>query len=130
MLSICLAAISVPNIDPSTQLQIGVFAPNIIWAQQLGSNAIQGYNINWQAENTTVNTGAPITIQGANGNASALPGTHLALTVLPPTINESRQQIILFDQTTGDDISVYTQWGNNLTSSLPWNMSTVPIPAQ
>lgn len=72
---------------------------------------INGYNVSWAAENTTIISADNLTVGGDPG----LPGTHLSVTALP---NQSGgDDINVFYQMAGDDVSEYTrdleggQWG-------------------
>lgn len=124
------ASITIPAVNPSTQLQIGVFAPDIVWAQSLSDNRLRGYTMDWAAEDTTFASGVdPIVLPPMSvNNASQVPlnGTHLAVTVIPGG------RVIVFDQVTGADITVRTQkTAGTLASSGDagaWDMGTVPIP--
>jgi hypothetical protein len=69
----------------------------------MDSNEIMGYNISWDAENTTIVSKDTFTIGGDAG----LPGTHLSVTALP---NQSGgDDINVFYQTVGDDVTEYTR---------------------
>lgn len=69
----------------------------------MASNEIMGYNISWNAENTSIVKKDAFTIGGDAG----LPGTHLSVTALP---NQSGgDDINVFYQTVGDDVTEYTR---------------------
>ena len=92
------ASISIPNVNPATSLGY----TNYFYAQ-MASNEIMGYNISWNAENTSIVSRDTFTIGGDPG----LPGTHLSVTALP---NQSGgDDINVFYQTVGDDVTEYTR---------------------
>lgn len=92
------SSISIPNVNPATSLGY----TNYFYAQ-MASNEIMGYNISWNAENTSIVSRDTFTIGGDPG----LPGTHLSVTALP---NQSGgDDINVFYQTVGDDVTEYTR---------------------
>lgn len=96
---LCSASISIPNVNPSTSLGY----TNYFYAQMADTNKINGYNISWDAENTSFVDQDMFTVGGAAG----LPGTHLSVTALP---NQSGgDDINVFYQTVGDDVTEYTR---------------------
>jgi hypothetical protein len=93
------ASISIPNVNPSTSLGY----TNYFYTQMADTNAIMGYNISWNAENTSIVDKDTFTV----GNDPGLPGTHLSVTALP---NQSGgDDINVFYQTVGDDVTEYTR---------------------
>jgi hypothetical protein len=93
------ASISIPNVNPSTSLGY----TNYFYTQMADTNAIMGYNISWNAENTSIVDKDTFTVGGDPG----LPGTHLSVTALP---NQSGgDDINVFYQTVGDDVTEYTR---------------------
>jgi hypothetical protein len=92
------ASISIPNVNPATSLGY----TNYFYAQ-MDNNEINGYNISWDAENTSFVDQDMFTVGGDPG----LPGTHLSVTALP---NQSGgDDINVFYQTVGDDVTEYTR---------------------
>ena len=93
------ASISIPNVNPSTSLGYTSY----FYAQMADTNQINGYNISWDAENTSFVDKDMFTVGGDPG----LPGTHLSVTALP---NQSGgDDINVFYQTVGDDVTEYTR---------------------
>ena len=78
--------------------------------------SVNGYNISWAAENTTIQQ--PFTVQGELG----LAGTHMSVTALPNT--SGGNDILVFYQTNGTDISEYTR---DLVAGQ-WSSVSIPIP--
>jgi hypothetical protein len=71
-----------------------------------------GYNISWHAENTKIIQEDSFTVQGEPG----IPGSHLSVSAIPN--NSGGNDLVVFYQTNGSDISEYTrdlvagQWSN------------------
>jgi hypothetical protein len=85
-------------VNPATSLGY----TNYFYAQ-MANNEINGYNISWDAENTSFIDKDMFTVGGDPG----LSGTHLSVTALP---NQSGgDDINVFYQTVGDDVTEYTR---------------------
>ena len=82
--------------------------------------SIGGWNISYNAEDTSVLTDYNITINGAKG----LPGTHLTCTAFPDTSGGASLEA--FYQTNGTNIEQFTR---DLEAG-PWSVLDVPIPAK
>lgn len=102
------ASISIPNVHPSTSLGY----TNYFYAQMADTNEFNGYNISWNAENTSFVEDDMFTVGGDAG----LPGSHLSVTAVP---NQSGgDSLYVFYQTEGSDVTQYTrdikggQWSN------------------
>ena len=80
--------------------------------------SISGFNITWDAENTTSNVNQNFVINGERG----IPGTHLSVTALPNTSGGT--SLLTFYQTNGSDI---TEFVRDLDAGQ-WTSSSVPIP--
>lgn len=81
-------------------------------------NPIQGYNISWSAENTTIVSSDSFTIPLASG----IPGTHLSVSALPDA--SGGNSLVVFYQTEGDDIS---QFNRDLDGGQ-WTTASLAIP--
>lgn len=92
---------------------------NYLYAQK-DNYTIQGFNVSWDAENTTFVPNDNFIIPG--GNAVGLPGTHLSVTTLDHA--SGGDDLYVFYQTEGDDISVFTR---DLVAG-PWAAASVDIP--
>lgn len=100
--------------NPSTSLGY----TNYFYAQMADTDKINGYNISWDAENTSFVDKDMFTVGGDAG----LPGTHLSVTALP---NQSGgDDINVFYQTTGNDVREYTR---DLKVGQ-WAEVNIPIP--
>jgi hypothetical protein len=97
---------------------------------QLEDYTIHGYNLTWQAENTTF---APafggesgqydeFTIATGGQNVLGLPGTHLSNTAL---YQSSGAYLTIFFQTEGSDISLYNR--ADISAGGIWTSSTAPV---
>lgn len=64
---------------------------------------INGYNISWAAEHTSIVADSKFTVQGQPG----IPGTHLSVSAIPNT--GGGNSVIVFYQTEGNDITEYTR---------------------
>jgi hypothetical protein len=107
-------SIAINDVDPATSLGY----TNFFYAQMADSGMINGYNISWAAENTTIVGQDNFTVQGEPG----IPGTHLSVSALP---NQSGgNNLVVFYQTNGSDISEYTR---DLVAGQ-WTSVDIPIP--
>ncbi|KAK3064593.1 hypothetical protein LTR53_018440, partial [Teratosphaeriaceae sp. CCFEE 6253] len=92
-------SIAINNVNPSTSLGY----TNAFYAQMADDNTMNGYNVSWAAENTTIITADTFTVEGEPG----LPGTHLSVTALPNT--SGGNDLLVFFQVNGSDISEFTR---------------------
>ena len=67
------------------------------------THMINGYNISWAAENTTIVQADTFAVSGAPG----VPGTHLSVSAIPDS--SGGDQLLVFYQTEGNDITEYTR---------------------
>jgi hypothetical protein len=81
---------------------------------------IHGYNISWNAENTTIDTSTEFIVQGEPG----ISGTHLSVSTIPN--DGGGNSLIVFYQTVGNDITEYTR---PLVAGQ-WSAVNIPIPNQ
>ena len=97
---------------------------------QLEDYTIHGYNLTWQAENTTF---APafggdsgqydeFTIAVSGQNVLGLPGTHLSNTALS---NSGNVYLTIFFQTEGSDISLFDR--PDTSAGGIWTSATAPL---
>ena len=97
---------------------------------QLEDYTIHGYNLTWQAENTTF---APafggdsgqydeFTIAVSGQNVLGLPGTHLSNTALS---NSGNVYLTIFFQTEGSDISLFNR--EDSSAGGIWTSATAPL---
>lgn len=108
-----LASIQISNTSPSTSLGYTNY-----FYLQLDDNSINGYNISWAAENTTIPAGSQFVV----GDVDGIPGTHLSVTALPNL--GGGNNIDVFFQTEGNDV---TQWTRDLIGGV-WSSLGIPIP--
>ncbi|WPH03131.1 Hypothetical protein R9X50_00600600 [Acrodontium crateriforme] len=92
-------SISIPNVDPSSSLGY----TNFFYAQMADTYQINGYNISWASENSTIIDSQNFTVGGAPG----IPGTHLSVSALPNL--SGGNDLVVFYQTAGDDVTEYTR---------------------
>jgi hypothetical protein len=92
------APVEIPNVNPSTSLGYTNY-----FYLQLDDNTINGYNISWAAENTTILPDSQFVVADTAG----ISGTHLSVTALPDT--GGGNSILVFFQTIGNDITEYTR---------------------
>ncbi|KAK6388254.1 hypothetical protein LTR65_008096 [Meristemomyces frigidus] len=91
--------IAVNNVNPASSLGY----TNYFYAQMSGTNMINGYNVSWAAENTTILTGDTFIVDADPG----IPGTHLSVSALPDS--SGGDNIVVFYQTTGSDVNIFTR---------------------
>lgn len=108
------ASISIPGVDPSSSLGY----TNYFYAQMADNNMLNGYNITWASENTTINTGDDFTVQGDPG----LPGTHLSVSALPNS--SGGNSLTVFYQQIGNDVTEYVRDFDG----GQWTSAQLPIP--
>ena len=98
---------------------------------QLQDESIHGYNLTWQAENTTF---APVfggesgtydefTISTGSQDLYAVPGTHLSNTAVPG--KSGGASLLVFLQTVGNDITFFSRDDSNAGGI--WTSAEVPV---
>ncbi|KAK5743144.1 hypothetical protein LTR17_002905 [Elasticomyces elasticus] len=107
-------SIAINNVNPATSLGY----TNFFYAQMADDNMVNGYNISWAAENTSIVVADSFTVQGEPG----ISGTHLSVSALPNSSGGS--DLVVFMQTNGSDVSVFTR---DLVAGQ-WTGSSLPIP--
>ncbi|TKA81928.1 hypothetical protein B0A55_01921 [Friedmanniomyces simplex] len=107
-------SIAINNVNPATSLGY----TNYFYAQMADNDMINGYNISWAAENTSIVDADSFTVQGEPG----LSGTHLSVSAIPNT--SGGNDLLVYYQTTGSDISEYTR---DLVAGQ-WSSVDIPIP--
>ena len=110
------ASIDFGSVDPSTGLS---FRANL-YGKSLQSGLVQGWNITFDAENSTTSS---TTFSSVSGDIS-VPGSHLCAWTIPPT--GPPDEVLMFYQIDGDDITVYS--GNPTNGE--WTPTTIPIPLE
>lgn len=105
-------SVSIPNVMPNTSLGY----TNFFYAQ-LADSSISGYNISFDAEETTIMNSSTFEIQ-----QKPLAGTHFSVTSIPTP--SGGNELIVFAQENGTDIT------ENLRdfSSGQWSYRSLPIP--
>ena len=109
-----LASVSIPNVNPSSSLGY----TNYFYAQMANSNMLNGYNISWAAENTTIVPDSQFVVDGAPG----ISGTHFSVTAIPNP--GGGNNILVFYQIKGDDVTEYTR---DLVAGQ-WTSTNIEIP--
>lgn len=107
------SSIAINNVNSATSLGY----TNYFYAQMADNDMISGYNISWAAENTSF-VGESFTVDGKPG----LSGTHMSVSAIPN--NSGGNDLVVFYQTEGDDISEYTR---DLVAGQ-WSSVDIPIP--
>jgi len=100
---------SIPNVYPSTSLGFTTF-----FYAMLDDSTIHGYNISWSAEKTLIWN--DITVTNGAGPVKFLNGTHM-------TVSAVDTSLLVFAQTEGDDITLYTR---GITGGL-WTSVTLNV---
>lgn len=85
---------AIPDVHPSTSLGY----TDAFYAQKSDYH-VQGFNITWAAENTTILAQDTFTVGDTSGSVVGLPGTHL-------TVSEVGK-LYIFYQTEGTDITLF-----------------------
>lgn len=107
------SSVAIPNSFQNTSLGYTEF----LYLQDAGMHIV-GYNISWNAEETTLVTADSFTIDGDTG----IPGTRLTVTATP---NDSGgQNLLVFDQNNGSSITEYVR---DLYAGQ-WTSKPLPIP--
>lgn len=113
ILTFLSADVKIPGVFQNTSLGY----TNYLYAQ-MADLSVNGFNISWDAENTTLLADDTFTINGDPG----LPGTHLTVTTLPTS--SGGNSLLCFYQVEGDDV---TEFVRDLDAGQ-WTMSSIDIP--
>ncbi|KAF2765136.1 hypothetical protein EJ03DRAFT_280674 [Teratosphaeria nubilosa] len=107
------SSISIPNVNPATSMGYTIF----FYAQAADTNLIKGYNVSWNAENTSL-VGSLFDV----ADTPDLSGTRFGMSALPTLSNGS--DLLVFFQENGSDVSQYTR---DLVGGI-WSHAALPIP--
>jgi hypothetical protein len=93
---------------------------------QMADRSIQGYNVTYQAENTTFIEDQTFTVTDPGGAVEALGGTHLTVTAYAEKNGDETiwDSLYVFFQTEGDDVTAFTR---GLTAG-EWTKGSLTIP--
>jgi hypothetical protein len=91
------------------------------YAQML-DGSIRGYDMSWEAENTTSVERNSFTVGGSRGAVLGLKGTHLSVTAVQD--QSGGTSLYVFYQTRGDDLSVFTRD----IEGGQWTQGELPVP--
>ena len=94
---------SIPGVHPSSSLGYTNYL-----SLQYGDETIRGYNISWDAENTTIASakdGGPGYDEWTIPDVTGIPGTHMTLTALSDLSGGAH--LAIFFQANGSDIVQY-----------------------
>jgi hypothetical protein len=97
---------AIRNVHPITSLGFTTY-----FYAQMADKSIKGYNITYQAENTTFMQDETFTITDPAGPAFGLGGTHMSVTSYTEKQGNrtSWDSLYVFYQTKGDDITAFTR---------------------
>lgn len=112
-------AYSIPDVYPSTSLGYTEY----LYAQ-IADGSIKGYNIDWEAENTTSIEENRFTVGNARGPVKGIPGTHMSVTAVGD--QSGGTSLYVFYQMRGDDLSVFTRD----IKGGQWTLGELPIPEE
>jgi hypothetical protein len=112
---------TIDNVWPTTSLGYTSY-----FYAQMADKSIKGFEIDFEAENTTFDEGKAFFVRDPGGAVEALAGTHISVTSYEAmegnrTIWDS---LYVFFQTEGDDITAFTR----LMKGGEWTRGTLPIP--
>ncbi|KAF2008911.1 hypothetical protein BU24DRAFT_359236, partial [Aaosphaeria arxii CBS 175.79] len=96
----------IPDVYPTSSLGYTTY-----FYAQMADKSISGFNVTYQAENTTIVSGDTFTITNPAGPEYALGGTHLTATAYTEMDGDKPvwDSLYVFYQTDGDDISAFTR---------------------
>lgn len=83
-----------------------------------------GYNISYEAENTTITEDYTMTVGGTNGPVKGIGGTHLTCTTVWDQSGGASLYVLY--QTNGDDITIFTRD----MKGGQWSQGLLPIPEE
>jgi hypothetical protein len=98
---------TIPDVHPLTSLGYTTY-----FYVQMADRTIKGFNITYQAENTTIVPEDTFTITSPGGPAYGVGGTHFTVTSVSDKTDEGEElwnSLYVFYQTEGDDISAFTR---------------------
>jgi hypothetical protein len=112
---------AIRGVNPITSLGFTTY-----FYAQMADRSIKGYNITYQAENTTFLKDETFTITDPAGPALGLAGTHLTVTAYAEKAGNRTlwDSLYVFYQTKGDDITAFTRSLNG----GEWTRGTLNIP--
>jgi hypothetical protein len=93
-----------------------------LYAQDSADDLIRAYNINFAAENTTLNDTAGFVVQGNTG----IQGTGLSVTARPDSSGKGDDVIALYQTDTENQVGYYERDPDDVS----WNSAIVNIPLQ
>ncbi|KAF2837806.1 hypothetical protein M501DRAFT_995047 [Patellaria atrata CBS 101060] len=108
----------IPNIHPSSSLGYTDF----LYAQIEDSYQIRGWNVSWDAENSTIISRQNLTVGNGDEDQAGLPGTHFSVSTLPD--NSGGFSLVVFYQKEGSDITEMMRDRDN----GQWFETDLPIP--
>jgi hypothetical protein len=112
---------TIQNVWPTTSLGYTTY-----FYAQMADKSIKGYNVTYQAENTTFLEDQTFSVTDPGGSVEALGGSHL--TVTSYTLYKGEEvvwdSLYVFFQTEGDDITAFTRGLNG----GEWTKGSLPIP--
>lgn len=111
----------IPKVYPATSLGYTTY-----FYAQMADRSLKGYNITYQAENTTVVPEDTFTITDPAGPVLGLGGTHLSATAYAEKDgNETLwDSLYVFYQTEGDDLTAFTR----PIAGGEWTKGTIQLP--
>lgn len=115
-------AYGIADVYPATSLGYTTF-----FYAQMADQTIRGYNISYNAENTTETRGDEVTVGGAGGPVKGLAGTHLSVTAISfkeDATDQTNAFLYVFYQEKGDDVSIFLRG----LEGGQWSQSVMPIP--
>ncbi|KAH8732188.1 hypothetical protein GQ44DRAFT_766340 [Phaeosphaeriaceae sp. PMI808] len=97
---------AIRGVHPSTSLGFTTY-----FYTQMADRSIKGYNITYQAENTTYNPDQSFTITDPAGPSLGIGGTHMTVTSYTEKDGNTTtwDSLYVFYQTAGDDITAFTR---------------------
>lgn len=98
---------AIRNVYPTTSLGFTTY-----FYAQMADRSIKGFNVTYEAENTTFVEDNTFAITDPAGAAVGLGGTHLTVTAFAEKDKNSKtiwDSLYVFYQTEGDDISAFTR---------------------
>ncbi|TID13918.1 hypothetical protein E6O75_ATG07150 [Venturia nashicola] len=93
---------AIPDVHPSTSLGYTDF-----FYVQKSDHHIQGFNMTWAAENTTIVTRDTFTVGDTSGSVVGLPGTRMTVSAVPT--KSGGGAMYNFYQIEGTDITLFTR---------------------
>jgi hypothetical protein len=112
---------AIDGVYPSTSLGFTTY-----FYAQMADKSVQGFNITYQAENTTIVPEDTFTITDPAGPVKGLAGTHLTVTAYAEKDGDKTlwDSLYVFYQTEGDDITAFTR----PIAGGEWTKGNITIP--